>query len=360
MQDADKRINRIVLYIDDLDRCPPDKVVGVLQAVHLLLAFQLFVVVVAVDARWVSRSLETRYRELLHVDDAEAAIDFAKMFGVARSEDYLEKIFQIPLWLRAMDANSARKMVQGLLRGSTAAAPQPKAPTPEQSAVPEPASPEPQQPEPVGTPAGVPTPSQTAGMSGTHTSSAAIPSPTPQTRLAPNLESLAVSDFERLAIDDLSPLLGRSPRALKRFVNLYRLIKAGLTPAEHNAFVRQNENGFGDYQAVLFLLAVDTGLPRVSRAVFDVLTVLRLEPETVDIDGFLKMLDKQDVAGVSDWGTLYGWLTSRLEILRKDQDAARRLVTWAPRVSRYSFQAAHIESIRSLASTRIGIREATA
>ena len=65
-EDKDVRINRIVLYIDDLDRCPPNKVVDVLQAVHLLLAFPLFVVVVGVDARWITRSLETRYRELLH------------------------------------------------------------------------------------------------------------------------------------------------------------------------------------------------------------------------------------------------------------------------------------------------------
>jgi len=47
---------RIVLYIDDGDRCPPDKVVEVLQAVHMLLAFRLFV---AVDVRWVATSLES-------------------------------------------------------------------------------------------------------------------------------------------------------------------------------------------------------------------------------------------------------------------------------------------------------------
>src|SRR6185369_2506429 len=35
-------IDRIVLYIDDLDRCEPEKVVEVLQAVHLLLAFDIF------------------------------------------------------------------------------------------------------------------------------------------------------------------------------------------------------------------------------------------------------------------------------------------------------------------------------
>lgn len=58
-------IDRIILYIDDLDRCPPERVVDVLQAVHLLLAFELFVVVVAVDSRWLLRSLEDQYPEFL-------------------------------------------------------------------------------------------------------------------------------------------------------------------------------------------------------------------------------------------------------------------------------------------------------
>src|SRR5690606_12021301 len=38
-------VQRIVLYVDDLDRCPPARVVELLQAIHLLLAFPLFVVV---------------------------------------------------------------------------------------------------------------------------------------------------------------------------------------------------------------------------------------------------------------------------------------------------------------------------
>jgi len=44
-------IRRVILFIDDLDRCPPKRVVEVLQAIHLLLAFPLFVVVVGVDSR---------------------------------------------------------------------------------------------------------------------------------------------------------------------------------------------------------------------------------------------------------------------------------------------------------------------
>lgn len=36
-------LQRIILYVDNLDRCPPEKVVDVLRAAHLLLALPLFI-----------------------------------------------------------------------------------------------------------------------------------------------------------------------------------------------------------------------------------------------------------------------------------------------------------------------------
>ena len=76
-------LERIVLYIDDLDRCPPRRVVEVLEAVHLMLALELFVVVVAVDARWLIRSLEYHYRELFSTGDDPVSTD-ARRFAGAR------------------------------------------------------------------------------------------------------------------------------------------------------------------------------------------------------------------------------------------------------------------------------------
>lgn len=93
-------IQRIVLYIDDLDRCPPKRVVEVLQAVHLLLAFDLFVVIVGVDARWLERSLEGRYERL--IGDRQSSDDQGKRrfhHPAASAQDYLEKIFQVPFTL---------------------------------------------------------------------------------------------------------------------------------------------------------------------------------------------------------------------------------------------------------------------
>ncbi|MFD1052515.1 P-loop NTPase fold protein, partial [Kibdelosporangium lantanae] len=50
-------------YIDERDRCPTPVVIKVLEAVHLLLAFPLFVVVVAVDATWLTSSLRDHFRQ---------------------------------------------------------------------------------------------------------------------------------------------------------------------------------------------------------------------------------------------------------------------------------------------------------
>jgi hypothetical protein len=126
---TDTKIERIVLYIDDLDRCPEDRVVEVLQAVHLLLAFPLFVVVVGVDSRWLLRSLKQHYA----MEDAERRDDRDGRRGDGEEDDqemwestphsYLEKIFQIPFTLRPMDHDGFGRLVGCLLDGKAEDAP---------------------------------------------------------------------------------------------------------------------------------------------------------------------------------------------------------------------------------------------
>ena len=104
--------NRIVLYIDDLDRCPPARVLEVLEAVHLLLAFPLFVVVVAVDTRWLKAAL-TKVLPMFQertISDSDAPT----------ATDYLEKIFQIPFWVEPLDDYERQRLLRGLLLPSVA------------------------------------------------------------------------------------------------------------------------------------------------------------------------------------------------------------------------------------------------
>ncbi len=100
-------LQRIVLYVDDLDRCPPSRVVEVLEAIHLLLAIPLFVVFVAVDPRWLLLSLESHYAALLKDVESDHG---AGIVEAATPLDYLDKIFQIPFALRPMGADRAASL----------------------------------------------------------------------------------------------------------------------------------------------------------------------------------------------------------------------------------------------------------
>jgi hypothetical protein len=347
---AESRINRIVLYIDDLDRCPPNKVVEVLQAVHLLLAFPLFVVVVGVDARWVKRSLEVRYRELLHGGDAQAKDSVAPaelLIGKATTDDYLEKIFQVPFWLRPMDETHTGRMVRSLLEGSVAAPASAQASTQaaEGSAQHEVAASsdallaetarhvEDRASPPVEQAGGVVSPRDVVKM----LVDAGQPrSEERQEEPQVNLESLVFHHEEMEFIAVLAPLLDRSPRALKRFVNVYRLIKAGLTLTEQRAFVGAD----GPYRAVLFLLAVDTGLPGLADRFFAALrTVSPESPATL----LGLMRDKTHSKGLPGDGLLWARVSAWLRPHPNDEprfDAPLALLAeWEPRVMRYSFRA---------------------
>jgi hypothetical protein len=345
-KEAAHRINRIVLYIDDLDRCPPAKVVEVLQAVHLLLAFPLFVVVVGVDARWISRSLESRYRELLHVSQPDAT-NSIEIVGAVRSEDYLEKIFQIPLWLGQMTPANVRAMVQGLLRPVAVKPPVGAASGSSTAAR-------------LGVSAGddrrgetthdthdqpdrVPEQPQEVVPSDT-TAASQVPSPSKSMSGIPNVESLEIRGFELESMDALSPLLGRSPRALKRFINVYRLIKARMSPAEHGAFLRRTNGELGDYEAVLILLAVDTGLPEISRRVFDALLEhAQKHPKKTDLDSLKSALDEAFERSTPEWDTLKAWISAQ-GVTADADDVAPKLAKWVPVVSRYSLQAARLDA----------------
>jgi hypothetical protein len=100
---ARRRADRVVLFIDDLDRCGPDVVVKVLEAVHILLSSNLFVVVVGVDVRWLTQALATHHADQFRDN---AALD---------PEEFLEKIFQVPFWIPTMSTKGSEAIVRDAL-----------------------------------------------------------------------------------------------------------------------------------------------------------------------------------------------------------------------------------------------------
>src|SRR6266545_3741044 len=109
-------IDRIVVYIDDLDRCRPDLVVRVLEACKLLMDLEHFVVIVGVDSRWLLRSLEIRFKELLSADGPASADADADGGWAATPQNYLEKIFQFSLMLPRITREGYERLVLALFR----------------------------------------------------------------------------------------------------------------------------------------------------------------------------------------------------------------------------------------------------
>jgi len=81
-----KSLPKIIVFIDDLDRCLPDKGLMLLESIKLVLAQKGFVFVLAVDRRIIEGYLEKKYREEFNVSDYA-------MSGTS----YLDKIVQLPL-----------------------------------------------------------------------------------------------------------------------------------------------------------------------------------------------------------------------------------------------------------------------
>jgi hypothetical protein len=200
-------VSRIVLYIDDLDRCPADRVVEVLKMVHLLLAFPLFVCVAAVDPRWITRCLH----KAPGLIDAGESSDLADEVGVpATATDYLEKIFQIPLWLRPVPSEQRAAIARTLLDPSESSdEPRFDLPVTELRTV------------------GVTRPANPEGAEGDDDDPAAT-----------NSDPDIISAGELQYLDQLAGLLGGNPRSLKRFVNTYRLVKTALSDVELAVFLQ--------------------------------------------------------------------------------------------------------------------------
>lgn len=299
-------IDRIILYIDDLDRCPPERVVEVLQAVHLLLAFKLFVVVVAVDSRWLLRSLEKSYPDFLILDQQVSAANGITARLASTPQNYLEKIFQIAFAIKPMDPAGFSALVDeftagdkakateggGASRSTGAAAPEPAAPDGGEIA------------DSSEEAAGADQTGQVAGMDTGGT--AAARGETGEAADSVNPPHLTLDPHEIAFMKRMYGIL-RTPRVVNRFVNTYRLVRASV--GENELALFQNPEG-QEHRIVLLLLALLTGFPR----------------EAVDI---FRGLDRADPE--SDWQSFANLLLPRLTPDKAPEEKAGATVKKSPK-----------------------------
>ena len=83
------KIEKLVIIIDDLDRCLPDRIIDNLEAIKLFLNVKNTAFVIGADPRIVRHAIEYRYKDKIIDTNAENTNDRIV-------NDYLEKLIQIP------------------------------------------------------------------------------------------------------------------------------------------------------------------------------------------------------------------------------------------------------------------------
>lgn len=87
---SETKISKLVVFIDDLDRCTPDTVISTLEAIKLFLFVPRSTFVICADERLIKYAVSKRFPEIQGTN-AEVG------------RDYLEKLIQYPIRIPAMD-----------------------------------------------------------------------------------------------------------------------------------------------------------------------------------------------------------------------------------------------------------------
>lgn len=143
-------------------------------------------------------------------------------------------------------------------------------------------------------------------------------------------ESLSVRPWEAKFAERLAEFIP-SPRAAKRFANIYRMLKASIDPTRVIEY-EGTEKFPGDFQVPMTLLAMLIGAPAECCRLFPKL--LSLAKNGNDVVGFLSQ-DSKAAAQVRSKA-----IQSRLNPLMRDPAFPRSpdlFIEWLPQVAKFSF-----------------------
>jgi KAP family P-loop domain len=115
---------RIVVFIDDLDRCLPLNALAVLESMKLFFDLEGFVFIAGLDQQVIERAVELRYAEPRErgADEPRAPASgmtseqaLAPSAGSVSGRDYIKKIFQVPFGLPVVDRSLLEELVSKLV-----------------------------------------------------------------------------------------------------------------------------------------------------------------------------------------------------------------------------------------------------
>lgn len=309
----DIKIDRIILYIDDLDRCPEDRVVEVLEAVHLLLSFELFGVVVGVDPRWVSHALNQKYKGLLqgnfdNTKNLKQNNEHLYKYN-ATTYDYLEKIFQIPFALLPIEVKGAQNLLSSYLQQNNNQEENDKKNNFNKE----------NENQKNNKKASSRNESESSINKKSHEEDKAI--------ISIDSKKFIITNEEISHILEYASIIGNTPRTIQRFVNVYRIIRA-------HPNVMLPDTFSVEHKYIIGYLALVIGLPNTAVSITKLILLSENSSSTL-----IQLLDKtehqKDILRIK--------LALTAETFNDFKAVkSKQLTEWALLVSRFSFRATEI------------------
>lgn len=101
-------IKKLVVIIDDLDRCTPDRIIENLEAIKLFLNVEKTAFIIGADPRVVRHAIEYRFKPRIDAPKTESSNDRIV-------DDYLEKLIQIPYKLPKLSDSEVESYISLLI-----------------------------------------------------------------------------------------------------------------------------------------------------------------------------------------------------------------------------------------------------
>ncbi len=183
----------------------------------------------------------------------------------------------------------------------------------------------------------------------------AVPIAPPAAQQVP-VETLTLSGGERRNLISLAAAVGISPRRAKRFGNLYRLLKASLSPNERRNFLLENGRD-GSFSTAMALLAATTGTPIAAKrliAALDEDSGVR-RPVQDQLEAILEQIEVPAAEQLA-------WRSIQLALPQRPYVSSdlSELRFWATRIQRFSFDPGQEDDVQHSAVSVLRVREASA
>lgn len=98
----DTKIEHLVVFVDELDRCTPETILDVIEAIRLFLFAKGTSFVIGADQRLIEYAIRTKYKDVVGNN-----LDIGK--------EYMEKVIQYPVNIPALDENEVGQYISCLL-----------------------------------------------------------------------------------------------------------------------------------------------------------------------------------------------------------------------------------------------------